>query len=79
MGEVIPWSNPAGIVKSSPPKRQKRPCDYGLEIAVLNLETQLGTIEAYNRLVDAANSLKSRIDSGDVKSQNPLYAVSIKG
>jgi len=61
------------------PKRIVRPCDYGLLAAVNSLETQLGTIEAYNRLVEAAASMKARIDAGKTKAQNPIYAVSVRG
>lgn len=75
---VTAWPKATGAHKQ-PPIRIKRACDWGLESAVSALETQLGTIEAYNRIVDAANILKSRIDTGDVKAQNPLYAKNIKG
>ena len=75
---VKAWPKATGTPKPAP-HRIKRPCDWGLDIAVSNLETQLGTIEAYNRIVDAANAIKSRIDAGDVKAQNPVYAKKIKG
>jgi hypothetical protein len=57
------------------PKRVKRPCDYGLEGAVVQLESQLGTIEAYNRLCAAAKSLRSVIDDGRAKAPNTNYRV----
>ena len=47
-----------------PPKRIKRPCDYGLELAIINMETQVGTVESYNRLCDAAAAVKAKIDAG---------------
>lgn len=62
-----------------PPERIKRPCDLELESISSALEIQLGTIEAFNRLVDAAHKLKARIDAGDIRSQNPFYAKNIKG
>lgn len=78
MTNVKAWPKPTGVPKRLP-SRILRPCDAGLELAVRSLETQLGTIEAYNRLVDAANALRKRIDSGDVKAQNPIFAVSVRG
>jgi len=47
-----------------PPKRIMRPCDHGLARAVNALETQVGTVEAYNKLCDAATALKVKIDAG---------------
>jgi hypothetical protein len=40
------------------------------------LETQLGTIEAYNRMARAAAMLKAKIDAGQSKAQHPMFAVS---
>lgn len=78
MGDVKAWPKATG--RPLPiPKRIVRPCDYGLVGAVIGLETQLGTIEAYNRIVVAAAVLKDRIDRGDIKPQNPIFAKSIKG
>lgn len=78
MSNVKAWPNPTG--KPLPkPKRIVRPCDYGLLTAMNGLETQLGTIEAYNRIVEAANAMRARIDAGDVKPQNPIFAKSIRG
>jgi hypothetical protein len=56
-----------------------RPCDWGLRLAVDQAEVQVGTIEAYNRVVAIAENLKKRIDSGEAQAQNPLFAVSIRG
>lgn len=56
-----------------------RPCDYGLLAVMRELETQLGTVEAYNRLVEAAHTMRVAIDGGRVVAQNPMYAVSIRG
>lgn len=78
MSEVKPWPKVAGT-PDRPRPPIKRPCDYGLECAVAALEVQLGTIEAYNRLVTAASFLLARIDDGDARPQNPLYAVDVKG
>lgn len=78
MSNVKAWPKPTGVPKPLP-TRIRRPCDAGLALAVTGLETQLGTIEAYNRIVEAAAVLKKRIDLGDAKPQNPLFAVSIFG
>lgn len=76
MSEVFPWPIPAGRAEVPAPKRIVRPCDYGLIGAVNGLETQLGTIEAYNRLAEAANVLKAQIDAGNAKPQHPMFATS---
>lgn len=55
------------------PQQIMRPCDYGLELAVTNLEIQLGTIEAYNRLVGVAMDLRKVIDEKRAKAPNPCY------
>lgn len=47
------------------PKRIMRPCDYGLIGAVRDCETQVGTVEAYNRLCAMAAQLKAKIDAGN--------------
>jgi hypothetical protein len=78
MSEVLAWPKVTGTMVE-PPRRLVRPCDAGLLLAVQNLETQLGTIEAYNRLVMAAKSLAHKIERGDAKAQNPLYAKSVRG
>lgn len=75
---VKAWPKPTGVPKGRP-LRIKRPAEYGLELAVMNLEVQLGTIEAYNRLCDAAEVLSGRIKRGEAKAQNPLFAKSING
>lgn len=61
------------------PRKIIRPCEWGLKGSVSDLETQLGSIEAYNMLIDYANKLKSKIDKGNAKAQNPLFAKSIDG
>ena len=75
---VKAWPKPTGTPLELP-KRIVRPCDYGLYSAVIALESQLGTIEAYNRIVEAANAMRAQIDAGKAKPQNPLFAVHIKG
>ncbi len=75
-GNVRPWPNPAGRADAALPKPIVRPCDYGLKSAIYGLETQLGTIEAYNRLATAAATLKAKIDAGNAQAQNPIFAVS---
>ena len=76
---VKPWPKVAGRVDVLPPLIAMRPCDWGLIMCVNNLETQLGSIEAYNRLATAAHKLKAKIDNGEARSQNPLYAIDIRG
>ena len=73
---VHAWPKPAGRADAPVPKPIVRPCDWGLIGAVRDLETQLGSIEAYNRLATAAAALKAKIDAGQAKAQNPMYAVS---
>lgn len=78
MSEVLAWPKATGV-PAEPPTRIMRPCDYGMLGTLHSLETQLGTIEAYNRVVEAANHLKTRIDAGYIKPQNPLFATHIQG
>ena len=59
------------------PKPIVRPCEWGLRGTISDLETQLGSIEAYNMLIDYAAILKRKIEAGKAKSQNPIYATSI--
>ncbi len=59
-----------------PPPVILRPCDYGLDRAWYGLETQLGTIEGYNRLVAFANHIHAQIEAGKIEPQNPLYSTS---
>lgn len=75
---VKAWPRATGV-PAALPQRIVRPCDAGLYLAVQDAETQLGTIEAYNRLCAHAAQLKARIDKGDVKAQNPLFAKSVRG
>lgn len=64
-------------VKAQPtaelPKRIMRPCDYGLWGAVRDCETQVGTVEAYNRICEHAASLKRRIDAGDATAPHSMW------
>lgn len=55
------------------PKRIMRPCDYGLILAVNDLEAQVGTVEAYNRLCEAAARLKRQIDDGKAKAPHAMW------
>lgn len=75
---VKAWPKPTGTPHEAP-KRIVRPCDYGLRGAIFSLEQQLGTIEAYNRLVEAAAALRVRIDAGEAQAQNPIFAVNVRG
>lgn len=61
------------------PQHLKRPCDYSLDTAVGNLECQLGTIEAYNRLASMARQLRKKIDAGNAKAPLPHYLTSVTG
>lgn len=63
-----------GVADRAAPKKIMRPCDYGLMNAVRALETQVGSVEAYNKLCDAAVKLKHKIDSGKAEQQNPIFA-----
>lgn len=80
--ENVPQKDPEIIIRPdeflpTPPRHIKRPADYTLEIAVIALETQLGTIEAYNRLVAACDAMRVQIDAGKAKEQNPQYRTNI--
>ena len=77
MSKVIAW--PKLFTPTKPPKAIMRPCDYQLHGAIRALEVQLGSVEAYNRLVRAADALKAKIDKGNGRSQNPIYAEGWKG
>ena len=73
---VHAWPKPAGRPEAPLPKPIVLPCDWGLIGAINNLETQLGTIEAYNRLAIAAARLMAQIQAGEAKAQNPIFAKS---
>lgn len=73
---VHAWPKPAGRADAPLPNPIVRPCDWGLKLAISNLETQLGTIEAYNRLATAAAALKAKIDAGNAEAQNAYFAKS---
>lgn len=74
---VKPWPLVAGRAEVELPKRAMRPCDWGLLAAINSLETQLGTIEAYNRLAEAAHALKAKIDAGNAMPQHLMFAVDL--
>ena len=63
-----------GASERPAPRRIMRPCEYGLLGTVRDLETQMGTVEAYNRLCDAAQRLKTKIDAGDAEQQHKMWA-----
>jgi len=75
---VYPWPK-SGATDVHTPKPITRPCDWSLISAVQHLETQLGTVEAYNRLCAVAERLRAQIDAGNAKPQNPLYAIDPEG
>lgn len=74
--ELHAWPKVAGRPEAELPQRLVRPCDYSLRSALYALESQLGTIEAYNRLAEAAHALKAQIEAGQAKAQNPMFATS---
>lgn len=78
MSNVKPWPKPTGKMAQKP-RRIVRPCDSSLLLAVYALEGQLGTIEAYNRLVAAANVLRAKVERGEAQAQNPIFATSVRG
>lgn len=78
MTNIEAWPKPTGKPKKIP-ERIKRPADWGFESAWMQLETQLGTIEAYNRMVEMCERVKLKIDRGGAVAQNPIYAKSPKG
>ena len=55
------------------PRRIMRPCDYGLLSAVRACEIQVGTVEAFNRLCEAAAGLKRKIDAGDATAPHDRW------
>lgn len=73
MSEVLQL-NAVETSSRKPPKRIVRPCDYGLARTIHSLEDQVGTVEAYNKLCNAAEALKSKIDSGNAKAQLLMFA-----
>lgn len=60
--------------KRAPPKRITRPCDYGLYNAIRECETQVGSVEAYNKLCDAAEAMKRKIDAGRGKQALEFFS-----
>ena len=56
------------------PRRIIRPCEWELFNATRSLETQMGTVEAYNRLCDAAQRLKAKINAGQAEQQHKMWA-----
>ena len=60
------------------PAKILRPCDYGLLGAINGLVTQVGTVEAYNKLCDAAAVLKDQIDAGEGKQALAMFATDPK-
>lgn len=78
-GNVKAWPIPAGRADVPAPTPISRPCDAGLCLAIMNLEVQLGTVEAYNRLATQAHLLKEKIDAGKAEPQNQLYAANPSG
>jgi len=61
------------------PRPIVRPCDASLALTWMHLETQLGTVEGYNRLVELAAKIRVRIYQGDITAQSPIYVKNIEG
>ena len=59
------------------PKKIVRPCEWGLRLTIKKLEEQLGSIEAYNMLVDYSSDLRVKIDSGKAQPQNKYFSTKI--
>jgi len=70
---VVAWPVKGGRLADAPVKITLA-CDHGLWVAVQGLQVQLGSIEAYNRLVEVAALLRAKIERGEGKLQNPKYA-----
>lgn len=80
--ENVPQKDPEIIIRPDEflpavPRTIKRPADYTLDLAVDALETQLGTIEAYNRLVQACEAMREKIDAGKAKEQHAMFRTEI--
>lgn len=73
MSDIRKLPSPTGSNRPAP-KRITRPCEYGMWNAVQSMETQMGTVETYNRLCDWAQALKAKIDRGDAEAQHPMWA-----
>lgn len=74
MGKVYAWPKVAGNTEEVP-RRIFRPCDAGLWLAIRECEIQLGTIEAYNRLVEQAKRLQNKIEAGKGEAQSLYFAM----
>lgn len=70
MADVVQWPKAGGEIAPLP-RRIDKAADYGLLGAVNQMETQWGTIEAYNRLVEHCERLKAQIDAGEAKIMHP--------
>lgn len=73
MAEVHPWPKATGV-PAAPPRPMTVAADHTLAMAWHALEAQLGTVEAYNRIVALASRQHARIARGDVKAQLAIYA-----
>lgn len=73
VSEVVQLKTASDTARPAP-KRIIRPCEYCLFNAVRVLETQMGTVEAYNRLCDAAQALKAKIDACDGTQAHAMWA-----
>ncbi|WP_156173852.1 hypothetical protein [Cupriavidus basilensis] len=67
-----------GVAARPAPKKIVRPCEYGMYNAVKDMETQMGSVEAYNRLCEWAAHLKAKIDAGEAVQQHAMWATDPK-
>ena len=81
MPSLEPLPACAGSVIVAPPEfaaklppQHLMPAEWGLKNTVRDLEIQLGTVEAYNRLVAAAKELKAKMDDGKADAPFAQYA-----
>lgn len=70
MGDVTQWPKSAGILAETP-KRFDKAADHGLFVAVRQLESQWGTVEAHNRLAEWCAILRQKVEAGKAETPNP--------
>lgn len=67
-----------GSASRPAPKKIIRPCEWGMHNAVRDMETQMGSVEAYNRLCEWASHLKTKIDAGNGVQAHAMWATDPK-
>ncbi len=63
-----------GMNLAPAPRRFDKAADHGLWNAIRALESQWGTVEAHNRLVEWCDHLRAKVENGDAEQPNPLLA-----